>query len=233
MTEVIPWDTEVSYSGIVGDAPEKTENIILFLHGNGRSASDWLPHFKVFKERGVSGHKLWALTFDNTFRTHNSLATQLEDFIVRIRSVTEADMISIVAHSLSVTVGRLWLEQYNRYNIVDSFVGLAGANHGLPTCPPRTVTKLLPPSHSLKPCTELVQDSLYQTQIQRLNETVGETPSNIKYYTIRGKYDAYFVGDIDSPALNGAEENILLETDHDGTRASEEAIEYIYQWVIN
>jgi len=161
--------------------------------------------------------------------THDALSEQLEHFVSSVLEYCGSDSISIVSHSLGVTVSRFWLEEYSRYEVVDTFVGLAGANHGLGVCGLSVASKSLPEHHRLKPCQTIGNSSLSKTPIEELNETVGETPGDIEYYTIRGELDSLYAGCLDSPKLNGAEENLSLWVGHEGVR--EYPVKQIYEWV--
>jgi len=65
--------------------------------------------------------------------------------------------------------------------------------------------------------------------LSELNDN--ETPGEIDYYTIRGRYDSLFWVDQASPRLDGAVENVVLPTDHNGVRDSAAAVERIFSWV--
>lgn len=233
MTIKLPWGEEVDYSGVVGGPIDK--NIappIVFVHGNGRDATDWVNHFSYFTENGVSPSRLWAISFDNSNMTHDSLAAQLDDFVSRLLETIESDTISFVGHSLGVTVGRVWMEQYDRYENVQNFVGIAGANHGINMCGLCKVSENFPTSHRLKPCQTLGSSVFHTPPIEKLNEKIGETPGDVQYYTIRGTKDSYYTGCLMSPELDGAEENVTLHTDHEGVREDEAAIKKVFEWVV-
>lgn len=233
MTEKLPWGDDVAYSGVVGGSIDRTvDTPIVFVHGNGRDATDWAKHFSYFTENGVNPSRLWAISFDNSDMTHDSLATQLEDFMSKLFDTVDATQISFIGHSLGVTVGRVWMVQYDRYENVKQFVGIAGANHGLNTCGLYKISEQLPSSNRFKPCQMLGSSIFYTPPIEKLNEEVGETLGETTYYTIRGANDNFFTGCIDSPKLEGAEENVLLEADHEEVRESDESIKLIFGWII-
>lgn len=229
----IPWDsTQYNYTGIVGDEGyEKSKNATLFVHGNGRDATDWSTHFKYFTEKGMNGNELWAISFDNSKFTHSYLASQLEEFVENIFRYTEIENVSIISHSLGVTVSRYWLQKYDRYNDVNTFIGIAGANHGASLCPPKGLAMFLPESNRCKPCQSLSDKSITPTLVEELNNKVGETPGDVKYYTIRGSDDRFYRSCSESPRLEGAEENIVLDADHDEVRKSVESLENQYKWI--
>lgn len=224
----LPWNTGTEYGGWVGserlDIADSTssQTPVLFVHGNGKNADDWVPHVTDFTSRGTyAPSDLFAITFRNPCSTHTEMAAQLDMFVDQMRAHTGSETINIVAHSLGVTGVRYWLQNYNRDAWVDTFVGLAGANHGIPPLkyakldrlddPDRTVSKnLMTPARNP------------EGVVAKLNED-GETPCDVTYYTIRGRFDRYFVGNNRSPCLDGAQENILLYTTHDGVRTNTRA----------
>lgn len=234
MDHLTPWNTAHDYDVLsvqnMYTQDPSVDDVIIFVHGNGRDAEDWRPYFDAFFDAGVDKDRLWAISFDNSTMTHNALARQLEDFVKNLFTWTGATTCSIIGHSLGVTVSRVWMERYDRYTNVETFVGLAGANHGVTTCPPQSVVSLLPDSHKYKPCQMIGSSVFTPSEIETLNETVGETPGNVDYYTVRGTDDVFFVGDIDSPKLEGAT-NYKVQLGHDEVRESPKVIKKVCSWV--
>lgn len=229
----LPWDNEFAYTGIRGGSIDEVERPIVFVHGNSRDEQDWVAHFEALKTAGFNMSDLWAIGFNNSNLTHTALAAQLEDFVSNLCEVAGVDEVSIVGHSLGVTVGRWWMHKYDRYENVSVFVGLAGANHGLDVCGFSKIAEHLPSSHKYKPCQSLGRSFFYTPLIEALNDKIGETPGDVRYYTIRGSRDDLYTGCIDSPRLEGAEENVLLDADHDEVRESEESIQLLCEWLAN
>lgn len=246
----LPWSTDGAYGGWGGHEYHATrpglaggENPVVFVHGNTHDACDWSDHATRYLQRGYRGDQLWSITFAAESPTHDEMARQLEDFVGNVLSYTGADSVDVVSHSLGVTGVRFWMadsadfadvdERFDvgvgpRYDVVDTFVGCAGANEGTATCGPgcqqgpgaNRVCGFISPD-----CDE-PGGPLYE-----LNEP-DETPGDVDYYTIRGDLDYFFADNPDSPTLEGAETNLLLSgRAHNATRASDAAIEYIYQWV--
>lgn len=234
MTKSIPWKSNhFNYSGIVGsDSIDEPNRAIILVHGNSRDATDWDQHFEYFSDRDISGDEIWAISFDHSKYTHYYLAQQLENFVGTVLDLTELDEISIISHSLGVTVSRYWMYTFERYDTVDTFIGIAGANHGSSLCPPKSVSRFFSDSSKYKPCESLTNNSITPTFIDRLNDKAGETPEDVNYYTIRGSKDKFFINCIDSPKLEGAEENILLYEDHEGARESKDSLEHQYNWIV-
>lgn len=202
---------------------------VVFVHGNRGHPQNWSHFIQYFRENGYKEDVLWKIGFSNT-KTHKNQAEELENFISKKMSKMDINTVSIVSHSLGVTVSRYWMLKYDRLDSVSVFVGLAGANHGVSICPPKEVAALLPESHSYKPCQFLSRNGMGEAPISKLNSK-SETPGNVKYYTVRGSNDQYFRYCKDSPRLEGAVENAIVDTNHMGILESEVAIEKTFEWV--
>jgi len=115
-----------------------------------------------------------------------------------------------------------------RYDLVDVFVGCAGANEGTSTCGPGCERG----SGANRPCGVISPDCNEPGGPLHALNTPDETPGDVDYYTLRGNLDYFFADNPDSPALDGANANVVLPGKaHNATRASDTAIEFIYQWV--
>lgn len=229
----LPWTPSKEYGGWGGaahfDTAEGAQHTpIVFVHGNQRDACDWNRQAEYFLERGYSGDDLWAITFGAGTPTHDQMAAQLDEFVSHVREYTGCEQVVVIGHSLGVTGTRYWLETHDRYDWVSTFIGLAGANHGL--------------DFAAMCCRFGVDDGPYRTSqflrsdyerfddhpLAELNEN--ETPGDVDYYTLRGAHDELFWGNRTSPMLEGAEENLVLSTGHDGVRESEEALGLVFEW---
>ena len=230
---LLPWSTNGSFGGICGthyyhDIPRRGNVPVVFVHGNSADARVWLPAMADFLERGDTGEDCWAITFRRASPSHESMAAQLDAFVAKVREYTGYDRVHVVSHSLGVTGVRYWLATYDRYDWIDTFVGLAGANHGSSRCgrfarygltigPART-NKFLDPQR-------IDRDD---HPLARLNED--ETPGDVAYYTIRATRDRFFRENPRSPALDGAT-NEVVETDHVGLLTDEETLATMYGWL--
>lgn len=208
---------------------------IVFAHGNTRDACDFLDHAEYFMDRGVKGDALWAITFGREGSTHDEMRNQLDDFVGKVLDYTGVNKVRVLGHSLGVTGLRYWMDGLDdypeRYDRVDGFVGLAGANDGTWTCGPECeegpdnarVCKFI--SHE---CADTPGLPLYE-----LNAP-DETPHDdeIDYYTLRGSADEFFAVRPKSPVLAGADENVEMATNHDGVRTESAAKELAYQWLV-
>lgn len=230
----LPWETDSLYGGWGGHeffetVSGTTRAPVVFVHGNRRDADDWNDTCDRFLAEGYQGDELWAITFSERTSTHEEMRHQLDGFTSHVRSYTGSESVLIVAHSLGVTGVRYWLSESDRYEWVDAFVGLAGANHGLSWARlccnsgldvgPCQVSGFLRDDYALHPNHPLTE----------LNQN--ETPGDVDYYTIRGQYDRLFWADPASPRLDGAVENLVLPTDHDGVRQTDRAVDHIFAWV--
>lgn len=233
----LPFETD-GYGGWGGHEFHDTEPgvehyPVVFAHGNGRDACDWLGHADYFMDRGFGGDALWAITFGRETSTHEEMRTQLQDFTLQIQEYTGVNKIQVVGHSLGVTGLRYWMDGLDahpdQYHRVDTFLGLAGANQGTWTCGPGCeagpdITRVCDfISHD---CADTPGEALYE-----LNHP-DETPQDedTDYYTIRGTLDEFFLVRPDSPMLDGAE-NVEMNTDHDGVRTDDTARQLAYQWL--
>jgi pimeloyl-ACP methyl ester carboxylesterase len=230
----LPWDAGGRYGGWGGHAHHGTDpgaerTPVVFVHGNQRDACDWERHAEFFLRRSYGGDALWAVTFREGSPTHPSMAEQLEEFVGRVREETGAERVSVVAHSLGVTGTRYWLYGYDRYDWLESFVGLAGANHGTVLSSWAADAGLTRGTYRMSPFLRADYDDDEDHPLARLNED--ETPGDVDYYTVRGTEDPLFWRCADSPSLEGAEENVVLPVDHDGVRADRRSKELVFEWL--
>ena len=229
--ENLPFGTDDRYGGWGGHEyhctdPGTEQNPIVFVHGNTHDGCDFAEHATEYLERGYGGDALWSITFREATSTHPEMRDQLEEFVTKIRGYTGADTVDLVSHSLGVTGARFWMDDNDRYEWVDTFVGCAGANHGTYTCGPTCEPKpgASEPCQFISPACAEPGGPLYD-----LN-TPDETPGDVDYYTIRGTADYFYADDPDSPRLEGANRNVVIDGGHNATRASERSIDLIFEW---
>lgn len=202
---------------------------IVFVHGNGTDGSCWDPAVDHFRRRGYSTDDLWPIEFGSGTTSHPDMAAQLDDYIATIRNHTGASDVDIVAHSLGVTGARWWLHDYDGHEHTNTFVGIAGANHGLTTSTWVDWCGLSygpwAPSGFLRADYERIDDH----PLKILNED--ETPGDTTYYTIRGTRDDLFALDPESPRLEGAERNVVLDEGHGSLLTSGTTLALLASWL--
>ncbi|MFB6143126.1 MAG: esterase/lipase family protein [Halorientalis sp.] len=228
----LPWATD-GYGGWGGHEYHGTDpgvdgTPVVFVHGNQRDACDWESHAEFFLNRAWGGDEVWALTFGPASPSHETMADQLDAFVGNVRAYTGADQVAVVGHSLGVTGLRYWLQREDRYDWVETFVGLAGANHGTALNSLVARAGLTRGAYKVSEFLRADYDRRGDHPLADLNDE--ETPGDVDYYTVRGTKDPLFVNCPESPALEGAT-NVALVTDHEGVRASLTTTEYVYEWV--
>jgi pimeloyl-ACP methyl ester carboxylesterase len=224
----LPWEAD-GYGGWGGHAHHGTEPgadrpPVVFVHGNQRDACDWEPHADFFLNRSYRGDELWAISFGEGASTHDGMADQLDAFVGQVRAHTGAERVAVVGHSLGVTGLRYWIDREGRQGWIDTFVGIAGANHGSELC--ALAARAGMDGETYRVCEFLT--AAEGGPLAALNEE--ETPGDADYHTIRGTEDPLFMQAPESPELEGAT-NVVLETDHDGARESLDSLELVYEWV--
>ncbi len=227
---LLPWDSGDAYGGWWGplrfDEDETMESKpVIFVHGKGNDADDWTAHAPWLSSSGYEYGDFWSITFRHPVSRHEEMATQLDAFVRRVREFADVDTVNIVAHSLGVTGVRHWLHTRKRASWVDTFVGLAGANHGIPAFSHLDLNSFEERKRDI--CHYL--DPANESGVQRLNSF--EPPQLVTRYTIRGVFDHYFVGNIRSPRLDDAEDNVVLPVSHNGTRLHASAMTHIDRMV--
>lgn len=230
----LPWETDGQYGGWWGprrfDEPNTASSLpIVFVHGKGNDADDWTAHASCFSGLGHNYGDFWSITFRDPVSRHCDMAAQLEAFVSRVREFTGSNCVNIIAHSLGVTGVRHWMHTYDRYAWVDTFIGVAGANHGIPLLSRVETSHFDNPERSV--CRYLTPTDETPTMLSELNEN--ETPGNTTYYTIRGLFDHYFVGDMQSPTLDGAERNVVFPVSHNGTRVHLQSMQFMHRVLDN
>ena len=236
----LPWSTDGEYGGWGGRAfhgvderagafeGDMSPTPVVFVHGTQRDACDWESHAEFFLRRGYGGDDLWAISFREGASTHQEMAEQLDDFVGRVKEHTGAASVAVVGHSLGVTGLRYWLASRNRYEWVDTFVGLAGPNHGTVFNIWCDEAGIRSHGYQVSPVLRADYEDMENHPLSVLNRE--ETPGDTDYYTIRGADDALFWRCEESPELDGAT-NVTLETGHDGVRTHRATNGYLFEWI--
>ncbi|GMS93655.1 hypothetical protein PENTCL1PPCAC_15830, partial [Pristionchus entomophagus] len=155
--------TQGSYGGKTSDAQQIIKSPVIFIHGNSDAALrqgfgrndmlGWENTIDYFLKHGYTSAELYATSWGNTnpnfasARTHDCSTTQrLRRFLQAVLDYTGADKISLVTHSMGVTLGRKIIKGGKiqaddgacdlgvPIRNVDVFVGLSGGNYGLCNC---------------------------------------------------------------------------------------------------
>ncbi|KAF8376540.1 fil-1 [Pristionchus pacificus] len=155
--------TQGSYGGKTDDSQKVTKTPVIFIHGNSDAALrqgfgrndniGWENTIDYFLKHGYTSAELYATSWGDTnpahasSRTHDCATTQrLRRFLEAVIAYTGADQVSMVTHSMGVTLGRKIIKggkiTANDGNcdlgvpirVVDVFVGLSGGNYGLCNC---------------------------------------------------------------------------------------------------
>lgn len=238
------------FGGITRGAP-LTHVPVIFVHGNVCDHADWYPVRDDFRAAGWSDQELWALSYnglgsnncsspersnperdaehtemgwDGTTRiTANDInVPDLAVFMDAVLDYTGAQKVSLVGHSLGVTVARkTMLVRPDLADRVEAFVGIAGGNHGTSLCPPGSEGNV----HS---CDEIAAGTPWLAELNGPDgsrETYGDT----RWLTI---YDGTGAGDVgyvgpdyaQSPALKGADNREFPNMDHNGLRMAAEIV---------
>lgn len=135
---------------------------VIFIHGNGDTADGsllpmggWKDSRNYFLDKGYKPTELYAVNYGIPGATSGALnyhspsnLSKIKRFIEAVKNYTGASKVDIIAHSLGVTSVRravkggnysdytgtnVYLGQNVNY-MIDTFVGIAGANRGLNSC---------------------------------------------------------------------------------------------------
>lgn len=152
-----------SYGGRTYAGQAVVNQPVIFIHGNSDSAlgysssfTGWTSSINYFKSQGYTSAELYATTWGpaDSFQASNqyhskAYMTRLRAFIQAVKAYTGAVKVDIVCHSMGVTLARKAIKGGSAYDssaggtyslgssltaLVDTFVGIAGANRGLTAC---------------------------------------------------------------------------------------------------
>lgn len=202
-------------------APQPAQRVpVIFVHGNGGTAGDFLGLRKALCKQGYTDQEIWAITFqDNScFGTclsgsNTQHATELAQMVTLVRSVTKAARVAIVAVSMGVTTTRYYLKFLGGTGEAALAYLVSGPNHGLASCD-------FAGSSSINvACAEVATLTTYSGWLHDLNSP-DETPSGqgdglptsktVLYRVLTYALDPYFTGlYTQSPLLAGAD-NLTL-----------------------
>ncbi len=219
------WGFTIGGAGGHARGAKRSHVPIVFVHGNGGDHRDWDGVRAQFRAAGWSDQELWALSLNGTSNAsaaqlgHPSVNTSndvnvpdLAAFVARVKNYTGADRITLVSHSLGVTVARKTMSVHPQLAAdVLAFVGIAGGNRGTSLCPPGSAS-------TVNSCDELSRGSPWLDELNGVDGAL-ETYGATCWMTV---YDGTGVGDVaylgpdyaQSPQLRGADNREYPYTDH-------------------
>ncbi len=128
-------------------APSISKKVVIFIHGNasrahggGSDSYGWFYTYEYLRQQGWNDSELYAVNYGyesaamSSYNDHRSEFTNvIKNFINAVYAYTGKN-VTVVAHSLGVTATRKAMADGNLYSKIDTFIAIAGANQGLPTC---------------------------------------------------------------------------------------------------
>lgn len=136
--------------GFGGGSCVATRTPVIFVHGNtvnasyfARPSSTGVPSvYATLKAAGYNDCELFGITYLSPSEQANepgnyhtsTKAAQVRDFIKAVKTYTGKSKVSILAHSLGVTVALHGITYGNLWSSIDTFVNVAGGLKGLATC---------------------------------------------------------------------------------------------------
>ena len=142
-----------AFGGKASAGEKVTKEPVIFIHGNSDSAAGWKNSIEHFGKEGYKPSEMYAMSWGpaNPLKAgeqHHSAKYlgEVRAFIEAVKKYTGAEKVDVIGHSMGVTLARKAIQggdgfdPYERknYNLgeamtgsVDTFVGIAGANHGL------------------------------------------------------------------------------------------------------
>src|SRR5436190_1552247 len=128
----------------VADAepPDYSRTPVLFVHGHGLSSADWRPLITYLVGIGYPREYLYAVdivpnTMANVPAATSVIAPAADSLLARVKAAAQRvgyrgevpRRLDIVSHSMGVVSSR-WYAAKLRPELVRTWIGLAGANHG-------------------------------------------------------------------------------------------------------
>lgn len=220
--------------GFGGGAGTITHNPVIFVHGNTRTAKDFVKNYEYFLGKGYTPNELWAVSYGNNnvnmIDSNDENAPDIAAFVEEVLRYAKTinpnvQKVDIISHSLGPTVVRKAVKAFHLEDKIGTHVMIAGANHGMELCSPGINTV----------CDELYPGSSWLADLNSPVENPGPT-KHVAIYDGTGKYDVAFnsVRIKDSPAIKGGINyplNVLkkLTIDHDELRYHPASLEI--QWL--
>ncbi|KFE66245.1 lipase family protein [Hyalangium minutum] len=142
-----------AFGGKSSSGEKVTKEPVIFIHGNSDSAAGWKNSIETFAKDGYKPSEMYAMTWGpmdpmksgQQYHSEKNLE-EVRAFIEAVKKYTGAEKVDVIGHSMGVTLARKAIQggdgfdsqTHQKYDLgkpltdsVDTFVGIAGANHGL------------------------------------------------------------------------------------------------------
>lgn len=155
------YGSQGSFGGKSANSPKAINTPVVFIHGNSdaalhrsSSATGWSQSIEYFITHGYTTAELYATSWQDTnplnagSRTHNCHDLQrLRKFLEAVLAYTGSPKISLITHSMGVTIGRKIIKGGQLHASdgscdlgppihasIEVFIGISGANLGMCNC---------------------------------------------------------------------------------------------------
>lgn len=140
------------YGGFGGGSCVATHTPVIFVHGNGVNAGYFAKPtasgaptvYATLKAAGYNDCELFGVTWLASSEQGASVlqynyhtgtkAARIRDFINDVKAYTGKSKVTIIAHSMGVTVSLHGITYGNLWSSIDSFINVAGGLRGLSSC---------------------------------------------------------------------------------------------------
>lgn len=114
------------------------DNVVL-VHGNTHSPSDWNKTVTTLKSRGYVDSQIfrpnWGSKTDAASNSHSTANTNIvKSSLQSAKSTSCTGKIDVIGHSMGVTLAMKAINELGYSGYVNTFVSIAGAQHGLNAC---------------------------------------------------------------------------------------------------
>src|SRR2546428_142680 len=213
------------------ERPDYARTPVLFVHGHGLSSADWRPLIEHLTQIGYPREYLYGVdivpnTMANVPAATSVIAPAADSLLARAKTAAQRAgyrgevprRLDIVSHSMGAVSSR-WYAAKLRPDLVRTWIGLAGANHGSQAlCPFQDeASREMCPAFATNARTHPLQVALNGTEGARVDETpyglgrdrpeVARIPSagphSILYLTVRVEPDSWIQPE-SSAVLDGA-----------------------------
>jgi len=172
-------------SAASSEPPDYARTPVLFVHGHGLSSADWRPLIEHLAVTGYPREYLHAVdivpnTMANVRAATSVIAPEAEALLARAEAAARragysgkvSRRLDIVSHSMGVVSSR-WYAAKLRPDLVRTWIGLAGANHGTQAlCPFRDeASREMCPAFATNARAHPLQVALNGTEAARVDET--------------------------------------------------------------